>query len=138
MTQAQAIAARRGALAKLTNARQSLPDNRDEDCDYHATCLSCPLPACRYDHPKGLRGVLDLQRNNESRSQRCEGLSLGDVASQLVVSKRTVFRASPKLYAWLERKARRCGYGGGGAHGTDHDGAAHRVLADVWMAEDDA
>ncbi len=54
----------------LTRARSdALPEHaqyRDDGCDVHPHCLTCPLPRCRYDEPGGLRSVLIAGRDQDS------------------------------------------------------------------------
>ena len=83
-----------GALP-LVRERQ-LPENatyRDAGCDLHPSCLSCPLPVCRYDIPGGKRAVLNLYRNERiARLRRTYTVPV--VAGLMSVSARTVVRAS--------------------------------------------
>jgi hypothetical protein len=68
-------------------------DYRDEGCDLFASCLTCPLPRCRYDEPGGARAMLNRVRDEEIRRLRYEaGLSVDEVSMRFRVSRRTVFR----------------------------------------------
>ena len=68
-------------------------DYRDDGCDVFPSCLSCPLPRCRYDVPGGARAMLNLTRDAEIRRMREEGdLGVDEIASRFRVSRRTVFR----------------------------------------------
>ncbi len=83
-----------GALP-LAQERQ-LPENatyRDDGCDLHPSCLSCPLPVCRYDIPGGKRAVLNLYRNEQIARLRRD-YTVPVVAGLLGVSRRTVVRVS--------------------------------------------
>ena len=83
-----------GALP-LVQERQ-LPENaqyRDDGCDLHPSCLSCPLPVCRYDIPGGKRAVLNLYRNERIVRLRRDYTVLV-VAGLMGVSARTVVRVS--------------------------------------------
>ena len=83
-----------GALP-LVQERQ-LPENatyRDDGCDLHPHCPTCPLPVCRYDIPGGKRAVLNLYRNERiARLRRTYTVPV--VAGLMGVSARTIVRAS--------------------------------------------
>lgn len=73
--------------------RDGLPENtsyQDVGCDLHRSCLTCPLPACRYEMPPGRARALSqaaaLGRLLES------GMTMDDAATALGVSRRTVYR----------------------------------------------
>ena len=66
---------------------------RDEGCDLFTSCLTCPLPRCRYDVPGGARTLLNRVRDEEIRQLRLElGLPVDEIARRYRVSRRTVFR----------------------------------------------
>jgi hypothetical protein len=66
---------------------------RDEGCDLYPSCLTCPLPRCRYDKPGGARAILNLRRDREIRRlRRRQGLPVDMLARRYGVSRRTVFR----------------------------------------------
>ena len=78
--------ARQDALPECTRYR-------DEGCDLHPSCLTCPLPQCRYDEPGGVRAIFNLRRDREIlRLRRRQGLSVDMLARRYGVSRRTVFR----------------------------------------------
>ena len=83
-----------GALP-LVQERQ-LPENatyRDDGCDLHPLCLTCPFVRCRYDIPGGKRAVLNLYRNERiARLRRTYTVPV--VAGLMGVSARTVVRVS--------------------------------------------
>ncbi|MGD9893300.1 MAG: helix-turn-helix domain-containing protein [Dehalococcoidia bacterium] len=73
--------------------RDGLPENstyQDDGCDLHDHCLTCPLPACRYEMPPGraraLAQAAALWRLLET------GLTMDQAAVELGVSRRTVYR----------------------------------------------
>ncbi len=79
-------------------ARQdALPERveyRDRGCDIFPSCLSCPLPRCRYDEPGGVRALLNRERDREIRRLRLDHeLPVDEIALRFRVSRRTVFRA---------------------------------------------
>jgi hypothetical protein len=66
---------------------------RDEGCDLYASCLTCPLPRCRYDAPGGVRAIFNVWRDREILGlRRRQGLSVDMLARRYGVSRRTVFR----------------------------------------------
>ena len=90
-----------GAAVALQRPREdALPEAlitegryRDEGCDLFASCLTCPLPRCRYDVPGGARTLLNRVRDEEIRQLRLElGLPVDEIARRYRVSGRTVFR----------------------------------------------
>ncbi len=79
----------------LVQERQ-LPENatyRDDGCDLHPSCLSCPLPACRYDVPGGKRALLNIRRDQRIASLRRNN-TVPVVAAIMGVSRRTIVRVS--------------------------------------------
>ena len=75
--------------------RDALPEEivyRDDGCDMHARCLTCPLPRCRYDEPGGLRAMLNAYRDEQIAAQRREGAPVDEIAERYGLSRRTVFR----------------------------------------------
>lgn len=65
---------------------------RDDGCDIHPHCLSCPLPRCRYEEPGGLRALLNQRRDSEIVELRRRGVPVAVLADRFGVSRRTVFR----------------------------------------------
>ena len=75
---------------------RQLPEHaayRDDGCDLHAHCLSCPLPQCRYDVPGGKRALLNIYRDRRIASLR-HSHTVPVVAKIVGVSRRTVVRVS--------------------------------------------
>ncbi len=84
----------KGPLPRVLERR--LPENatyRDDGCDLHPSCLSCPLPVCRYDIPGGKRAVLNIYRDQMIARLRRD-YTVPVVAGLLGVSRRTVVRVS--------------------------------------------
>ncbi len=74
----------------------ALPEHiqyRDDGCDAHPQCLTCPLVRCRYEEPGGVRALLNRDRDREIVDLRGRGHSIEDLAHRFGVSRRTVFRA---------------------------------------------
>ncbi len=66
---------------------------RDVGCDVSASCLSCPLPKCKYDDPGWLhrqrRALRDWQ---VLEAKRQEGVTITELAQRFSISQRTVHR----------------------------------------------
>ncbi len=84
----------------LARARSdALPEHaqyRDDGCDIHPHCLTCPLPRCRYDEPGGLRSILIASRDKDVVMLRLQGESVDRLSSRFDLSRRTVFRILAK------------------------------------------
>ena len=65
---------------------------RDNGCDVHPNCLTCPLPRCRYEEPGGLRALLNERRDRQIVRLRRKGVSVDELAGRFRVSRRTIFR----------------------------------------------
>jgi hypothetical protein len=82
--------------------RDALPEEiqyRDDGCDIHPRCLTCPLPRCRYDEPGGARAMVNAFRDQRIAALRREGAPVDEIAERYGLSRRTVFRilsTSPK------------------------------------------
>ncbi len=75
--------------------RDALPEEiryRDDGCDVHPHCLTCPLPRCRYDEPGGLRAMLNAYRDQQIVALRGDGAHVDQIAERFGLSRRTVFR----------------------------------------------
>lgn len=65
----------------------------DSGCDLYPSCLSCPLPKCRYEDPGGAAAMLRVGRNASIlRLAREEKLSVDELATAFGLSRRTIFR----------------------------------------------
>ncbi|MQC19241.1 MAG: HTH domain-containing protein [Chloroflexi bacterium] len=91
------LGVRRRERAERQVRSDALPehlDYRDDGCDLFPSCLSCPLPRCRYDVPGGVRALLNRERDQQIRILREDaGLSVDEIADRFQVSRRTIFRA---------------------------------------------
>jgi helix-turn-helix resolvase-like protein len=79
----------------------SLPEvtrYRDDGCDIHPQCLTCPLPRCRYEDPGGLKGMLNGMRDREIVRLKARGMAVEEIADEFGVSRRTVFRVLTEKY----------------------------------------
>ena len=74
----------------------ALPENteyQDGGCDLYPSCLTCPLPRCRYDDPGGAAAMLRTGRDATIiRLASSDGLTVDELATMFGVSRRTVFR----------------------------------------------
>ncbi len=73
----------------------SLPEHtryRDDGCEVNPSCLTCPLPRCRYEEPGGLRGLINGYRDRQIVELRLQGAPVHEIAERFALSRRTVFR----------------------------------------------
>ncbi len=83
------------APVKPPSRHDSLPENtryRDDGCDISESCLTCPLPRCRYEEPGGLRALLNETRDRQIIQLRLKGVPVEELAGRFGISRRTVFR----------------------------------------------
>lgn len=71
---------------------------RDDGCSIAPSCLSCPLPACRYDLPAKQAGA--LLRAAWVRGLMRRGLTTDEIAAELNTSRRSVYRLKVLLRSW--------------------------------------
>ena len=84
-----------GAPPKPRLRQDTLPENtryRDDGCDISESCLTCPLPRCRYEEPGGLRALLNETRDRQIIQLRLKGVPVEELAGRFGISRRTVFR----------------------------------------------
>ena len=80
------IPARSDALPEHT-------DYADSGCDLYPSCLSCPLPKCRYDDPGGAAAMLRTGRDASiARLADERGMTVDRLAEMFGLSRRTIFR----------------------------------------------
>ena len=65
----------------------------DTGCEVSPSCLTCPLPQCKYDDPQWYRTYLYQGRDEQIMAYRGEGHSIQEACSRFSVSPRTVARA---------------------------------------------
>ncbi|MGH8629333.1 MAG: hypothetical protein ACREU7_01025 [Burkholderiales bacterium] len=73
----------------------ALPESthyRDDGCEINPSCLTCPLPRCRYEEPGGLRAIINNMRDQALLELRSQGAEVEELAAYFGVSRRTVFR----------------------------------------------
>jgi hypothetical protein len=75
----------------------ALPENTeyvDRGCDLYPSCLSCPLPRCRYEERGGAAGMLRDGRDAAIlRLSGHDGVSVDRLAEMFGLSRRTILRA---------------------------------------------
>lgn len=69
-----------------------LTEYRDEGCEAHSSCLSCPLPKCLEEQPAARRKWLKSARDGQvlARWKKCK--STAETARAMGLSQRTVQR----------------------------------------------
>ena len=74
----------------------ALPENtryNDNGCDLYPSCLSCPLPRCRYEEPGGAPAMLRSGRDAAIiRLATEQSISVNNLAKRFGLSRRTIFR----------------------------------------------
>lgn len=90
-------------LPQRIDALPEYVDYEDTGCDLYASCLSCPLPRCRYDDPGGATAMLRTGRDEAilNYAQR-DGVSVDNLAEMFGLSRRTIFRVLAKNPRRLE------------------------------------
>ena len=69
---------------------------RDEGCEVFPACLSCPLPRCIEEEPRGRQRLKAVLRARQMNALRRNGKSIKEIAGLFGVSNRTVQRALEK------------------------------------------
>jgi hypothetical protein len=85
----------RRRATKVDLLEDLLPEHmqyRDDGCEVSPTCLSCPLPACRYEVPGGLAALRRRPRDAQMLALHQRGTGVDRLCSQFGLSRRTVFR----------------------------------------------
>ena len=101
--------------------RDALPEEihyRDDGCDIHTHCLTCPLPRCRYDEPGGLRAMLNAYRDQQIVVLRRDGEHVDQIAERFSLSRRTVFRILSSASSGLKTGIPACNRSGNGRRQT--------------------
>ena len=69
----------------------------DTGCDLYPSCLSCPLPQCRYEVNGGATAMLRIGRDASIlAAARRSGTTVDDLARTFGLSRRTSFRVLEK------------------------------------------
>jgi hypothetical protein len=80
--------ARADAYPEFTDYSGSYYDG----CDLHPHCLTCPLPACRYDMPYGVATLKAEVRDTRVRALRSAGYTAAAIAKETGIQVRSVWR----------------------------------------------
>ncbi len=72
--------------------------------EYMATCLGCL--SCEADCPSGVQYSLVVQQMREELSKRRPGRALANIALRSLLTRRTLFDASMRVFAWAARNFR--------------------------------
>ncbi len=75
------------------------PEGKFEDrgCVMAPSCLSCHLPICIYEDPRGPRGAQQRNRDAEVARRFREGWGIAAIAARYQLSQRQVFRILRRL-----------------------------------------
>jgi len=87
----------------------------DDGCEESPSCLSCPLPQCRYDDPVWYQAYRAERRREQVQELKQTDMTIGAIGRALGVGARTVHRDIRK---WEAEHAN----GNGAAAGGDTDG----------------
>ena len=80
--------------AALMDPLPELYTYEDTGCEVSPSCLSCPLPQCKYDDPGWFQRYRRFSRDmNVLTVMQREGLTVEETAERFSVTVRTVFRA---------------------------------------------
>lgn len=64
----------------------------DDGCSLAPACLACPFERCRYEEALGSTTIRVEQRSQRAQALRNDGASIAEIAHQLGISRRAVFR----------------------------------------------
>ena len=74
----------------------ALPEHypyKDDGCEVSSSCLSCPLPWCKYDDPAAYhRGLREGRDREVLQVQRNQGTTVPQLAQHFGLSQRTIHR----------------------------------------------
>ncbi len=65
---------------------------RDDGCEVSPTCLTCPLPVCRYEVPGGLAALQRRPRDAELLALYRAGAGIDGLCRRFGLSRRSIFR----------------------------------------------
>ncbi len=80
-------------LPLRSDALPEYTDYADTGCDLYPSCLSCPLPRCRYEDSGGAPAILRTGRDATIlKLATQDGLGVERLAEMFGLSRRTIFR----------------------------------------------
>lgn len=65
----------------------------DNGCAIAPSCITCPLPQCRYDVPSGLTRIKRMAVDEQVTELRRNGQSVRDISERVGIAVRTVQRS---------------------------------------------
>lgn len=81
---------------------------KDNGCDLNPACLSCPLPRCIEEEPRGKQKLRMLARASHMAQLKRQGKSTREIAALFNISQRTVQRVLAAGESPGENKEKRC------------------------------
>ena len=81
--------------SRIATTENNFPDDvnwRDRGCEAHPACLSCPLPQCLEEQPRGKQKLRMQTRASHMAQLKQQGKSTREIAAMFQVSQRTVQR----------------------------------------------
>jgi hypothetical protein len=75
-------------------------DYRDDGCHLHPACLTCPRLLCIFDEPQGARARQLREETRTIRQLLADGVTVGEVAARLRITRRSVYRRLQALREW--------------------------------------
>ena len=78
----------------------TLPENvqyQDTGCEVNASCLTCPLPQCKFDDPAWYQQYRRDNRDRRIYAECARGLTVFQAAAVFEISPRTVHRALRRM-----------------------------------------
>ena len=78
----------------------TLPENvnyQDTGCEVNVSCLTCPLPQCKFDDPAWYQQYRRDNRDHALYAECARGRTVFQVASAFGISPRTVHRALRRM-----------------------------------------
>ena len=85
----------RKSRTKKISSERGLPETTnyiDTGCELAPSCLECPLALCKYDDPHTRVRSNKVMRNTEILRLYRSGVKISNIAAQVNISERTVYR----------------------------------------------
>ena len=89
-----------------SDALPEYADYRDTGCDLHDRCLTCPFERCRYEVQMNTQRA--RARARKVRELRAAGMSIDEIAANVGLSRRQVFRDLKGVAAGATSKMATC------------------------------
>ena len=79
--------------AWLADREDTITEFEDTGCEVSLSCLTCPLPQCKYDDPRWYQRYQMLRKDLAViTAMQSENLTVDEAAQRFSVTTRTVFR----------------------------------------------